>query len=140
LASRQWKRWSAGGAYSTSLSYEFEDANHCGLSRLPSRRQQFANRRLQRSPYYWRSGSLFGAILFDKIRPMNRNAAEILKDALTLPTETRAAIAASLRDSLDPHLKVRHRLFTRARRALQRLREGLHLKWVPAAREELHRR
>ena len=32
---------------------------------------------------------------------MKRDAAEILKDALALPTETRAALAGSLLDSLD---------------------------------------
>ena len=32
---------------------------------------------------------------------MKRDAAEILKDALTLPTEARAALASSLLDSLD---------------------------------------
>jgi putative addiction module component len=35
---------------------------------------------------------------------MKREAAEILKDALALPTEDRAALAASLLDSLDPHV------------------------------------
>ena len=32
---------------------------------------------------------------------MKRDAAEILKEALALPTETRAALAGSLLDSLD---------------------------------------
>ena len=32
---------------------------------------------------------------------MKRDAAEILKDALALPTEARAALAGSLLDSLD---------------------------------------
>lgn len=32
---------------------------------------------------------------------MKRNAAEILKEALALPTEARAAVAGSLLDSLD---------------------------------------
>lgn len=32
---------------------------------------------------------------------MKRNAAEILKEALALPTEARAALAGSLLDSLD---------------------------------------
>jgi hypothetical protein len=35
---------------------------------------------------------------------MKRKVAEILKDALALPTEVRAALAASLLDSLDPHV------------------------------------
>ena len=34
---------------------------------------------------------------------MKRKAAEILKDALELPTEARAALAAWLLDSLDSH-------------------------------------
>ena len=34
-------------------------------------------------------------------RSMKRDAAEILKDALALPTEARAALAGSLLDSLD---------------------------------------
>ena len=33
--------------------------------------------------------------------PMKREAAEILRDALALPTEARAALAGSLLDSLD---------------------------------------
>jgi putative addiction module component (TIGR02574 family) len=36
-----------------------------------------------------------------KIRDMKREAAEILKDALALPTEARAALAGSLLESLD---------------------------------------
>lgn len=72
---------------------------------------------------------------------MERNAAEILKDALALPTEARTALAASLLDSLDPRFEVRRRVFVQARhRALKRLRKGLDLRWVPAARDELHRR
>jgi putative addiction module component (TIGR02574 family) len=35
------------------------------------------------------------------IDPMKREAAEILKDALALPTEARAALAGSLLESLD---------------------------------------
>ena len=35
---------------------------------------------------------------------MNRDAGEILKDALALPSETRAALADSLWDSLDPEV------------------------------------
>jgi len=36
-----------------------------------------------------------------KIRHMARDAAEVLKDALELPTEARAALISSLVDSLD---------------------------------------
>jgi hypothetical protein len=36
-----------------------------------------------------------------KNRTMKRHAAEILKDALALPTEARAALAGSLLESLD---------------------------------------
>jgi putative addiction module component (TIGR02574 family) len=35
---------------------------------------------------------------------MKRDAAEILKEALALPTEARAAFAGSLLDSLDTHV------------------------------------
>jgi putative addiction module component (TIGR02574 family) len=35
---------------------------------------------------------------------MKRDAAEILKEALTLPTEARAALAGSLLDSLDTNV------------------------------------
>ena len=73
---------------------------------------------------------------------MKREAAEILKDALALAAEDRAALAQALLNSLDLRADVRHRPFERARnRALRRLREGLDLQWVPSdSREELHRR
>ena len=72
---------------------------------------------------------------------MKRGAADILKDALALPDDARAALAGRLLDSLDPHSVVRLRTFVQAkRRALDRLREGLDLQWVPASRDELHRR
>ena len=35
---------------------------------------------------------------------MKRDAAELLKEALALPTEARAALAGSLLDSLDTHV------------------------------------
>ena len=38
------------------------------------------------------------------IPDMSRNAGEILKEALALPSETRAALADSLWDSLDPEV------------------------------------
>jgi hypothetical protein len=38
---------------------------------------------------------------------MKRDAAEILKDALALPTEARAALAGSLLESLDTEVKRR---------------------------------
>ena len=73
---------------------------------------------------------------------MKRRAADILKDALALPAEARAALAGQLLDSLDPHSEVRRRHFVQARRrALKRLRAGIDLQWAPAAsRDELHRR
>jgi hypothetical protein len=73
---------------------------------------------------------------------MKRRAADILKDALALPAEARAALARQSRDSLDPHSEVHRRHFVRARRrALKRLRDGLDLQWTPAtSRDELHRR
>lgn len=73
---------------------------------------------------------------------MKRRAAEILKDALALPADARAALAGQLLDSLDPHLKVRRGLFLQARRrALKQLRSGLDLQWAPGpSRDELHRR
>ena len=73
---------------------------------------------------------------------MKRKAAEILKEALALPVQARAALAASLLDSLDQRSEVRGRLFARARhRALKRLRAGIDLWWAPpASRDELHRR
>ena len=73
---------------------------------------------------------------------MKRRAADILKDALALPAEARAALAGQSRDSLDPHSEVHRRHFVRARRrALKRLRDGLDLEWAPAAsRDELHGR
>ena len=73
---------------------------------------------------------------------MKRTASDILRDALALPAEARAALAGQLLDSLDSHSEVRRRYFVQARRrALKRLRNGLDLQWAPAAsRDELHRR
>jgi len=73
---------------------------------------------------------------------MKRRLADILKEALALPAESRAALAGQLLESLDPPSEVQRRLFARARdRALKRLRAGLDLQWAPAAsRDELHRR
>ncbi len=73
---------------------------------------------------------------------MKRRAADILKVALTLPAEARAALAGQLLNSLDPHSEAHRRHFMQARlRALKRLRKGLDLRWVPAAsRDELYRR
>jgi hypothetical protein len=75
-----------------------------------------------------------------KIGDMKRRAAEILKAALALPAEARAALAGQLRDSLDAQSEASLRQFVRARRrALRRLRDGLDLQWTPAAsRDELH--
>lgn len=72
---------------------------------------------------------------------MKRKATKILKGALALPIEARAALAAKLLDSLGPSSEAQNRLFVRARhRALKRLQEGLDLQWVPpASRDELHR-
>ena len=47
---------------------------------------------------------------------MRRRAADILKDALALSVEARAALASQLRDSLDPHAELHRRHFVRARR------------------------
>jgi hypothetical protein len=72
---------------------------------------------------------------------MKRRAADIFKDALALPVEARAALAVQLLDSLDRRSEVRSRTFVQAKhRALERLREGLDLQWVPASRDELYRR
>jgi putative addiction module component (TIGR02574 family) len=92
---------------------------------------------------------------------MKRDAEEILKDALTLPSDARAALAAALIQSLDgededaeaawatevqrrvaeldagevstvPWAEVRRMIFERSRhRALKRLDEGLDLQWLP---------
>jgi hypothetical protein len=72
---------------------------------------------------------------------MKRKAAEILKEAMALAVEARAALAALL-GSFDQCSEMRGRLFARARhRALKRLRAGLDLQWTPAAsRDDLHRR
>ena len=73
---------------------------------------------------------------------MQRRAADILKDAVALPAGARAALAGQLLKSLDPDSEVRRRHFMKARsRALKRLREGIDLRWAPAAsRDELYRR
>jgi hypothetical protein len=73
---------------------------------------------------------------------MKRRAADILKEALALPVETRTVLAGHLLNSLDPDSEVLRRRFAQARRrALRRLRKGIDLQWSPAAsREELHRR
>jgi putative addiction module component (TIGR02574 family) len=103
------------------------------------------------------------------IDSMKHDVAEILKQALALATEDRAALAEALLASLhDDDVErtwaaeiecrvaeldagtvsaisgpnVRRRLFERARRrALQRLHDGLDLQWVPSeSRGDLHRR
>ena len=72
---------------------------------------------------------------------MKRRAADILKNALTLPAEARAALAGQLRDSLEQSEASRRQFVRARRRALRRLRDGLDLQWAPAAsRDELHRR
>jgi putative addiction module component (TIGR02574 family) len=57
------------------------------------------NARINSSPSA--STRRFGSARAGKITMMKREAAEILKDALALPTEARAALAASLLESLD---------------------------------------
>ena len=73
---------------------------------------------------------------------MKRRAADIFNDALALPAEARAALAGQLLDSLDQHSKAGRGYFVQARRrALERLRAGIDLRWAPpASRDELHRR
>jgi len=46
---------------------------------------------------------------------MKRRAVDILKAALALPAEARAALASQLRDSLDPQSEASRRQFARAR-------------------------
>jgi hypothetical protein len=82
---------------------------------------------------------------------VKRDAAEILKEALTLPLKERAALVKSLAASLAPHAGVDAgdlpacsnvgNLYDQAReRALARLREGIDLQWTPArSRDDLHR-
>ena len=72
---------------------------------------------------------------------MKRDAADILKEALSLPAEARATLASQLLDSLKPQSEPRRRQFVQARRrALKRLRAGFNLQWEPvASRDELHR-
>jgi hypothetical protein len=75
---------------------------------------------------------------------VKRDPEEILKAALALPNEARAALARALLESIKSEVsedaEARHR-FERARdRALKRLREGLDLQWVPvSSRDELYR-
>jgi hypothetical protein len=68
---------------------------------------------------------------------------EILKAALALPIEARAARARALLESIESEVSdtEARRRFERARdRALKRLREGLDLQWVPvSSRDELYR-
>ena len=73
---------------------------------------------------------------------MKPRAPDILKDALALPKKARAMLVGQLLDSLNPDSEVRRRHFVQARRrALKRLREGIDLRWTPAAsRDELYRR
>ncbi len=72
---------------------------------------------------------------------MKRDAADVLKEALSLPAEARATLASQLLDSLKPQSEPRRRQFVQARRrALKRLRAGFNLQWEPvASRDELHR-
>ena len=71
---------------------------------------------------------------------MKRRFADILKAALALPAEARAALAGQLLDTLGPHSEPPRRQFVQARRrALKRLRQGLDLQWAPAPRDELYR-
>ena len=76
---------------------------------------------------------------------VQRDAEDILKEALALPSEARAALAQALLDSVGNDVNEDaegHHLFEMARRrALKRLRDGLDLQWVLArSRDELHRR
>jgi hypothetical protein len=76
---------------------------------------------------------------------VKRDAEDILKEALALPTEARAALAQALRDSIgndvNEDVEGHHIFETARRRALKRLHDGFDLQWVPArSRDELHRR
>ena len=76
---------------------------------------------------------------------MERNAEDILKEALALTSEARAALAQALRDSIandvNEDAEGHHVFETARRRALKRLHDGPDLQWVPVrSRDELHRR
>jgi hypothetical protein len=76
---------------------------------------------------------------------VKRDAEDILKEALALPTAARAALAQALRDSIgndvNEDAEGQHVFEMARRRALKRLDDGLDLQWVPArSRDELHRR
>ena len=75
---------------------------------------------------------------------MKRDPDKILKAALALPSEARAALAWALLKGIESEVSEEaeaRRRFERARdRALKRLREGLDLQWVPvSSRDELYR-
>jgi len=75
---------------------------------------------------------------------VKRDSDEILKAALALPSEARAALARTLLESIESEVSgdaEARRRFKRARdRALKRLREGPDLQWVPvSSRDELYR-
>lgn len=82
---------------------------------------------------------------------MKRDVAEILQEALTLPSKERAALAKSLVASLAPHAgadaadfrassNVGNRYNQARDRALARLREGIDLQWTPTrSGDDLHR-
>jgi hypothetical protein len=73
---------------------------------------------------------------------MKRDAADIFKDALSLPADARATLVGQLLDSLKPQSERRGQQFVQARRrALKRLHDSLNLQWEPvASRDDLHRR
>jgi hypothetical protein len=68
---------------------------------------------------------------------VKRDPDEILKAALALPSEARAALARTLLESIESEVSgdaEARRRFERARdRAVKRLREGLDLQWVPVS-------
>jgi hypothetical protein len=75
---------------------------------------------------------------------VKRDAEEILKEALALPSEARTALAQALLASVESDVvedAEARRFFEEARpRALKRLREGFDLQWAPVgSRDELHR-
>ena len=79
--------------------------NHRVLSRPPSRRQQFDYRWLLARRDHVCSWPRRRVVLTAKIDLMKRRPADILKEALALPAEARAALAGQLLDSLDPPSK-----------------------------------
>lgn len=65
---------------------------------------------------------------------------DLLREARILAAENDTSVSAMLAARLEQIVRERKTYERARRRALVRLREGMHLQWRPGSRDELHER